>query len=80
MCFLCVCVCVGSGGYSYDCIGGCGYDGIGGCAMVVLVIVVDGVGIGCGSVLSPFNSYISKVYFFKQCCNTPIGKKQQQQK
>ena len=51
--------------------------------MIVLVIVVDCVGIGCGSVgdcvLFPFISYVFKgSFYFKQCCNMAIHKKQQQ--
>ena len=51
--------------------------------MIVLVVVVDGVGIGCGSVsdcvLFPFISYVFKSsFYFKQCCNMAIDKKQQQ--
>ena len=46
----------------------------------MLVVVVDGVGIGCGSVgdcvLFPFISYIFKSsFYFKQCCNMAIDKK-----
>ena len=50
--------------------------------MIVLVVVVDGVGIGWGSVgdcvLFPFISYILKSsFYFKQCCNMAIDKRQQ---
>ena len=47
--------------------------------MIVLVVVVDGVGIGCESfgdcVLFPFISYVFKSsFYFKQCCNMAIDK------
>ena len=50
--------------------------------MIVLVVVVDGVGFGCGSVGDcvsfPFISYVFKSsFYFKQCCNMAIDKKQQ---
>ena len=50
--------------------------------MIVLVVVVDGIDIGCGSVgdcvLFPFISYVfKKSFYFKQCCNMAIDKKNQ---
>ena len=50
--------------------------------IIVLVVVVGGVGIGCNSVgdcvLLPFISYVfNSSFYFKQCCNMAIDKKQQ---